>query len=800
MLPRERLRALSVVLFGLAWSTAACLITHPHWLLALLLASAGLLTFVLSCHPAGGYALGRCRHDPGDRTPALALVNSAAMGGLLLVLTGATTTALGQVAWRVHDIDVSSPVWWRDRLPSLPAVSHGVIEVWTGDRLATIRVTFETLGIHFIWYLLATLLLLAALSRAGNWKSKIRDLAAAAGIIVAYACLRFAFGAVLAVELEAPKLVWASTYSVLSWLPMAFFLKCPGPPYAFPLLHNEAPALGQAGCRSNRIRGQLAGGLAALVAGLCLAFAATYNDPGIAKPGRVLIDEGHANWEWTGEPFDTTAFGIRAEYNYHCLKEYLGRYYSIATTEGALTALDDVDVLILKTPTSPYSWEEIDAVAEFVKRGGGLLLIGDHDNLFGMSTYLNTIAGRFGMRFREDDTFDLETTGFSCWRRPRVGFHPAVRGVARFDFLTSCTIESGAALEPVMVGTGLGSEDGDYAHPNFFGNIAFDLRDRLGPFLQAAARRVSEGRVLLFTDSTCFSNFCMFAPGKPELLLGFADYLNRRGQRYPRVRWLGLAAAGALLGIAVRSRWRDAARVSLVALVLLVGYSVGVLLVGQLNAMAYGSIRLAASVPRVLFDTSHSGVSFFDYMNLSSTPMSQHFEEFYLCAQRVGICPTAGSIAGIERDPPDGVVLVNPDQPFTRGEVTSLAAYVNQGGALLVLDSVTNAHSTAGQVLGAFGISADVVPAQVTLAAGGDRILPILDFHTPRSDPGPSRAEPQRAGYLSLPVGSGKVVVGGDAFRYSACAIGTPLARRQPSRACRDIYREIFAIYGEVTP
>ena len=74
------------------------------------------------------------------------------------------------------------------------------------------------------------------------------------------------------------------------------------------------------------------------------------------------------------------------------------------------TAIDDAalgqcDVLIIKTPTSRYAPDEVEAVVRFVDNGGSLLMIGDHTNVFNMNTYLNDIARRFGFTFRNDLLF-----------------------------------------------------------------------------------------------------------------------------------------------------------------------------------------------------------------------------------------------------------------------------------------------------------------------------------------------------------------------------------------------------------
>ena len=103
-------------------------------------------------------------------------------------------------------------------------------------------------------------------------------------------------------------------------------------------------------------------------------------------------------WERTDKPFDTTWYGHLSGYNYYCIYDYCSRFYTMSRLTKPIDdeALGECDVLILKVPTRPYSPEEIETVGRFVKRGGGLLLIGEHTNVFGTGTYLNAVARTFG--------------------------------------------------------------------------------------------------------------------------------------------------------------------------------------------------------------------------------------------------------------------------------------------------------------------------------------------------------------------------------------------------------------------
>ncbi len=150
----------------------------------------------------------------------------------------------------------------------------------------------------------------------------------------------------------------------------------------------------------------------------CVVF--LFPDPGKVKEGRVLLDEMHSDWEWTEEKFDTVWYGKKSCYNYYCLADYISHYYQFERNFDLITpaVLRKYDILIIKTPTSSFENSEIRAIEEFVDAGGGLMLIGDHTNVFGTSTYINHIAGQFGLHLNYDATYDFKTGDLSVYSPP----------------------------------------------------------------------------------------------------------------------------------------------------------------------------------------------------------------------------------------------------------------------------------------------------------------------------------------------------------------------------------------------
>jgi hypothetical protein len=245
--------------------------------------------------------------------------------------------------------------------------------------------------------------------------------------------------------------------------------------------------------------------------------------------GKVLLDDFHSNWEWSKVDFGRDSYGERATYSANAYRQLLQKYWTVDVNSNvSLDAipLSDYKVIILKTPTKPYSNKEKSALLSYARSGGSLYLLGDHTNLFGMSTYLNVIAKESGLEFEFNDQFDLTTQDTT---KPEYSFlwnHPISSHLARLTFLTSCTLKCPLGSD-IITGRGMGVEPVDYSHVHFFGNIKVDPDENWGAFVQMASVFYGKGQVMAFADSTCISTFCIYDDCKPSLAIAAVDFLNR---------------------------------------------------------------------------------------------------------------------------------------------------------------------------------------------------------------------------------------------------------------------------------
>jgi hypothetical protein len=569
------------------------------------------------------------------------------------------------------------------------------------DGVVQATATWERLG-AFPALLLAAggcvLLPLAARHGAHRW---IGRLAAALGVTLGYLLLRYlALTALFAISQEAA-IFWLPLSMAATFLPLSLVLSRLVPLQPSPLEPLPAADPGPVGRYA-----ALAG--AAFVAGLAIVGVLTFHDPGRQKEGRVLLDEYNSNWEWTTQVLDTAWYGQKSGYNYYSLGQWLKYYYQVDTNFQPRTAglLAGYDVLIIKTPTAPFTPDEIDAIEAWVRAGGGLFLIGDHTNVFGTSSYLNPLARRFGLRFRYDSTYDLSTLRVTLYQRPRLLAHPAVLDIPPFLFATSCTLQAPLLADNVMVGYGLRALPVDYSSRVFFPDKEKERDYPFGLFLQSAAVAYGRGRVVAFTDSTVFSNFTMFIAGKPEYFLGVMNWLNR-SERWPWLDSVGLLLAVLAAVTAVfLARGLDRRRATVTVLgALLLSAALGPWSSLRLAEASYRSPAPHAHYPRISFEAEHSRLA------LPTTPAAVSpdvsFQTFYVWTQRLGYVPSFRPTLEQALESGSVLVLVDPARSFEPSEVALVEEFVARGGRLLVLAEPRTGDSASNQILAPFGLGVD---------------------------------------------------------------------------------------------
>ena len=480
---------------------------------------------------------------------------------------------------------------------------------------------------------------------------------------------------------------------------------------------------------------------AALIAaaGFAAAWALHYAPPGPRKAGRVMFVERKSQWEPTDRPYDTRwyveprVFDEGSGYNYYVIYDWLSRYYETSRLmpEQKIdrATLANCDVLVIKTPTERYTPEEIAAVHQFVREGGGLLLVGDHTNYARSGTIINDIVRPMGFVYRPDLLFSLGESAYEQQYVAPWAAHPIVQHLPPMDFAVSCSIDPGWSLGRAAIRSGgLFSMGPDHYHSDNFHPVPQHVPEmRCGAFIQVWTTTFGRGRVTAFTDSTIFSNFCLPQEGKADIMFGMIEWLNRSEPWGQLGRWafrLGvLIAAGALAAGAMASAgWRQAALRPLLLAAVVSGWAVGVEAVAAAQRAAMPPPKPQRPLTLAAIDRG-IGVG-----ALSKGPYTtgegRGFGLAEQWVQRLGWFVARRH--GRDVFDSDIAIVFHPGRAADDAYIERLRDYVSEGGVLVVIDSADNTNSTANSLLWPFGLSMPKAAAQTgELTPGEASPLPV---------------------------------------------------------------------------
>jgi len=693
--------------------------------------------------------------------------------------------AVGLFAVLLSDKHFALPLSFFDYwIPRLMGIHTTVIgqEVFFPSRtgFAAVVPTWDQLALVFglVACVGAVVLIVLGSTSDRRWGAVVRGLL----ITGAYLVVRRLFLVLLVVD-EAPLAsFWSPTATFLSLLPLFLLL------WVFVDVHPEL--LFERARRLFELSGVRRGAVVLLLAFVGTVTAACYlflAIPGAANGDVVLFDEAHGDWESTLRTMDKEWYGKQSTYNYYSLYDWLSYYYEVGRIQEPITeqTLDTCDILIVKIPSRPHTEDEIEAIAEFVRRGGGLFVIGDHTNVFGSTSSLNPLLRAFGLGLNYDSTYDLATSYFTQYSPPRYTLDPIMQHVDHFQFLTSCSIRAPWWAWRPILDTSIITTQADYSTKDFFATDRNTLTSTYGAFTQAAAVPYGLGRVLIHTDSTCFSNFSLHMDGYPSFILSSLGFLGRQNPRFPVRTLLGAVSLCCLLlagGWLVKNR--AVPHLLLIIVGAALGWAVFSLIGVSVHRAAYPLPQSARDIPYVYFDVPHSVSVISPTPARSSANMRYYFETFFVWTQRVGQVPVlldASEDAGLEPGRPYVIIHPrdNPDSAFLDG----LKTYVEEGGRLVLIESTNRSRAGLTGILEHFALQVEAQGSSRLVLAGAGVENVALDVSAPVSVSMARRGE-------------GVVVLVSDSSFFSDAYLGGSFT--QPSPTQRELYDLEYSLFEEL--
>ncbi len=273
----------------------------------------------------------------------------------------------------------------------------------------------------------------------------------------------------------------------------------------------------------------------------------------------VIIDESNSEWEPTWPDYVQTykIDPVSGTNNYFGLLGILASLYDVTLTvdrpekqpavssvkavqigDLSLETLEEIAggrkaVLVVKCLTSPYNQSEIDAILDFTAKGNGLILIGEHTDIYGMCTYLNPISEQMGYRFLPTGVQDVYTdTRGSITQKGELPPLMARYMTGDQVWETSASMEKLSNAKPLFEVITRPSYFAHYRNETsaFFLTREFTeeikLNSQFARHLVLAGTTYGDGRVVLFTDSTDFNNGIIGFGDHMPIFLAMVEYVS----------------------------------------------------------------------------------------------------------------------------------------------------------------------------------------------------------------------------------------------------------------------------------
>lgn len=170
--------------------------------------------------------------------------------------------------------------------------------------------------------------------------------------------------------------------------------------------------------------------------------------------------------------------------------------------------LSDADVLVMINLNKKLGKRELFTIWNFVKNGGGLLLLGDHTNLGGLMQNFNHILRAVNIKFKFDSAMPSRYTwDFLMDVRPHVltnGF----QGEIGRSWWVGASLTCKPPAVPLVIGRYCYSDWGykDNVKQAYLGNRKFDYYEPLNDVVLAAYARYGKGKIMVCGDTSAFHN------------------------------------------------------------------------------------------------------------------------------------------------------------------------------------------------------------------------------------------------------------------------------------------------------
>ena len=240
---------------------------------------------------------------------------------------------------------------------------------------------------------------------------------------------------------------------------------------------------------------------------LPLAASLQLSRPDLQGKKIVFHEKGFLNWLKPAHG----SYGRLSSGMYGMLPPYLESFGAqvVISPDMSEEDLHDADAAVLIFPDDPWADGQLERIWAFVRRGGSLLVLGEHTTRErdGTSRF-NDVLEPTKMRV----AFDSATFAVGGWLQSyETIVHPATVGIPddrnQLGVVIGASVEAGRRARPIIVGRWGWSDIGDEGSSRaMMGNDLYDPGERLGDILLAAEQPFGKGKIVVFGDTSSLTN------------------------------------------------------------------------------------------------------------------------------------------------------------------------------------------------------------------------------------------------------------------------------------------------------
>ena len=396
--------------------------------------------------------------------------------------------------------------------------------------------------------------------------------------------------------------------------------------------------------------------------------------PQCTQPGKIVFhDEGHLNWDVP--VFDR--YGGKRGGMFGMLPQYLSANdYKVTLDAITQESLVDANTLVLINLNRMLTKGEKQLVWNFVRKGGSLLVLGEHTGAAHIRMPYNDLLSPVKISFNFDSAISVVEKWAHAFELKPHYINSNIKNENDLQIGIGASLRISPPARPVIIGKYAFSDRGNIRAVKraYLGDMKYTPGEKLGDLILVAENDYGDGKVLVFGDTSSFQNGALVQSS--EFVGQVFQWLNARGKTvYSYDRFLLTIIL--LLSVVLLFTQRESARLIIISLLTFCALMFLLMVITHfLNRAEKREIKTEIAY----IDTSH-----LERINLDSWGETDGFGGLTYNLIRNGYFPQVLRRFDAQRIlDADLLIIIAPAKPFAVWELKALDDFVRRGGFLIV--------------------------------------------------------------------------------------------------------------------